>query len=139
MQIFYAGLLDTLDEKAQTVIFANVEDILLANTAFLSDLEERQRETRLYVDRVGDVVRSHMGDMGVYTVSVGLVLVQRAPGRDWPGTEERWGSKQAGEEGMVLQAEKSGVLGEAEQAKLEWQTSGAWIRCRAIADDRPTA
>lgn len=69
MQIFYAALLDTLDEKAQTVIFANVEDILLANTAFLSDLEERQRETRLYVDRVGDVVRAHMADMGVYTVS----------------------------------------------------------------------
>lgn len=69
VQVFYASLLDTLDEKAQTVIFANVEDILLANTAFLSDLEERQRETRLYVDRVGDVVREHMGNMDVYTVS----------------------------------------------------------------------
>jgi len=69
VQVFYASLLDTLDEKAQTVIFANVEDILLANTAFFSDLEERQRETRLYVDRVGDVVREHMGNMDVYTVS----------------------------------------------------------------------
>ena len=74
MQIFYASLLDTLDEKAQTVIFANVEDILLANTAFLSDLEERQRETRLYVDRVGDVVRGHMGNMGVYTVSTNFAV-----------------------------------------------------------------
>ena len=86
MQIFYASLLDTLDEKAQTVIFANVEDILLANTAFLSDLEERQRETRLYVDRVGDVVRGHMGNMGVYTVSTnfpsGTSHIAQSPGFD---------------------------------------------------------
>ena len=69
VQDFYASLLDILDEKAQTVIFANVEDILMANIAFLSDLEERQRVSRLYVDTVGDIVRGHMGNMDVYTVS----------------------------------------------------------------------
>ncbi len=31
-QVFYRGLLPHLDEKAATVIFANVEDILLTNT-----------------------------------------------------------------------------------------------------------
>jgi hypothetical protein len=67
VQRFYAALLETLDDKAQTVIFANIEDILLANTSFLSDLEERQRESRLWVDRVGDVIETHMSEMDVYT------------------------------------------------------------------------
>ena len=32
LQVFYSGLLPILDLKAVTVIFANVEDILLTNT-----------------------------------------------------------------------------------------------------------
>lgn len=69
-----------------TVIFANVEDILLSNTvrislicffsmlmkwswkAFLSSLEERQKECRLYIDRIGDILKVHMSSMGVYMV-----------------------------------------------------------------------
>lgn len=68
MQVFYASLLNLLDEKAQTVIFANVEDMLLANTSFLSSLEQRQKACRLYVDTVGDLLEDHMREMGVYTV-----------------------------------------------------------------------
>lgn len=48
------------------MVFGNVEDILLVNTAFLSDLEERQKEQRLYVDTVGDILSAHIPNMDGY-------------------------------------------------------------------------
>ncbi|KAI1790449.1 Dbl homology domain-containing protein [Ganoderma leucocontextum] len=63
---FYANVFSILDQKARTVVFANVEDILLMNTTFLSSLEERQKECRLYVDRIGDILLTYMGNIGVY-------------------------------------------------------------------------
>ncbi|CAE6423462.1 unnamed protein product, partial [Rhizoctonia solani] len=65
-QKFYASMVPLLDEKSATVIFANVEDILLCNTTFLSSLEERQKECRLYIDHIGDILAAHMGGMAVY-------------------------------------------------------------------------
>ncbi|KAI0689841.1 hypothetical protein BC835DRAFT_1407733 [Cytidiella melzeri] len=64
--IFYAKLMPMLDEKATKVIFANVEDLLLINTTFLSTLEERQRESRLYIDSIGDILKLNISNMGVY-------------------------------------------------------------------------
>lgn len=64
--VFYASTISLLDEKAIKVVFANVEDLLLTNTAFLSQLEERQKECRLYIDNIGDLLEKHIGDMGVY-------------------------------------------------------------------------
>ncbi|OBZ75962.1 Actin cytoskeleton-regulatory complex protein pan1 [Grifola frondosa] len=61
---FYANVLSILDQKAVTVIFANVEDILLMNTTFLSSLEQRQKECRLYIDKIGDVLKANMSNMG---------------------------------------------------------------------------
>ncbi|KAK8861200.1 hypothetical protein IAR55_002019 [Kwoniella newhampshirensis] len=66
VEVFYASLLHLLDEKALTVIFANIEDILLFNTSFLSSLEERQKACRLYIDRIGDVLEEHLREAGVY-------------------------------------------------------------------------
>ncbi|KAH9842454.1 uncharacterized protein C8Q71DRAFT_732931 [Rhodofomes roseus] len=63
---FYANLMSVLEDKAVKVIFANVEDILLINTTFLSVLEERQKECRLYIDQIGDLLRRNMSEMGVY-------------------------------------------------------------------------
>ncbi|KAG8678190.1 hypothetical protein FRC09_020045, partial [Ceratobasidium sp. 395] len=63
---FYASMVPLLDEKSTTVIFANVEDILLCNTTFLSSLEERQKDCRLYVDQIGDILDAHMSGMTVY-------------------------------------------------------------------------
>ncbi|KAL6308638.1 hypothetical protein BKA93DRAFT_822360 [Sparassis latifolia] len=60
VEVFYANLLPLLDEKAITVIFANIEDILLTNTTFFSSLEERQKECRLYVDRISDILKDGM-------------------------------------------------------------------------------
>jgi actin cytoskeleton-regulatory complex protein PAN1 len=36
MKVFYTSLMPILDQKANTVIFANVEDILLTNTVSFS-------------------------------------------------------------------------------------------------------
>lgn len=33
---------------------------------FLSDLEERQRESRLYVDSIGDIVARHIDGLDIY-------------------------------------------------------------------------
>ncbi|KAI0373139.1 hypothetical protein BV20DRAFT_1042030 [Pilatotrama ljubarskyi] len=63
---FYANVYSLLDEKARTVIFANVEDILLMNTTFLSSLEERQKECRLYIDKIGDILKTSMAHLSVY-------------------------------------------------------------------------
>ncbi|GJN92753.1 hypothetical protein Rhopal_005791-T1 [Rhodotorula paludigena] len=60
IEVFLNALQPVLPEKALRVIFANIDDILLFNTVFLSQLEERQRESRLYISTIGDVVKEHM-------------------------------------------------------------------------------
>jgi hypothetical protein len=62
-------MLDILDDKALTVIFANIEDLLLTATSFLSELEQRQKSCRLYIDVIGDILEEHIGRMGGYMVS----------------------------------------------------------------------
>ena len=80
-------MLPLLSSKEVTVIFANIEDILLTNTVssfrsyvchyklrffcfetFLSVLEERQKECRLYMDQIGDILLDHIPNMAVYMV-----------------------------------------------------------------------
>ncbi|BGO93264.1 hypothetical protein NBRC10512_000083 [Rhodotorula toruloides] len=64
IEVFLNALQPVLPEKAQQIIFANIEDIVLFNTVFLSELEERQRESRLYINTIGDVVKEHMKGLG---------------------------------------------------------------------------
>jgi hypothetical protein len=59
-----------LGHKTISIIFANVEDILLTNTTFLSSLEERQRSCRLYIDTIGDILDKDMINMINYKVSL---------------------------------------------------------------------
>ncbi|KAL5528859.1 hypothetical protein ACEPAG_4833 [Sanghuangporus baumii] len=66
VEVFYSSMVSMLSEKETTVVFANIEDLLLVNTTFLSSLEERQKECRLYIDRIGDLLALHMGSMSVY-------------------------------------------------------------------------
>lgn len=61
-------MLRLLGLKTISVIFANVEDILLTNTTFLSSLEERQRSCRLYIDTIGDILDKDMINMMNYKV-----------------------------------------------------------------------
>lgn len=67
VEVFFNSMQQTqlLSEKASTVIFANVEDVLLAAVSLLSDLEERQRDNRLYIDHIGDILAKHMPGMQV--------------------------------------------------------------------------
>lgn len=38
--------------------------------AFVSSLEDRQKECRLYIDKIGDILLTHMPNMGVYMVFI---------------------------------------------------------------------
>lgn len=53
-------------DKAASVIFGNIEDILLLDTTLLSDLEARQKDQRLYIDSIGDILMSHLPEMYIY-------------------------------------------------------------------------
>ncbi|GAA6030396.1 hypothetical protein JCM8097_009087 [Rhodosporidiobolus ruineniae] len=64
IEVFLNALQPTLPEKALKVIFANIDEILLFDTIFLSELEERQRQSRLYINTIGDIVKEHMKGVG---------------------------------------------------------------------------
>lgn len=95
LQIFYAPLLKMLTEKELDGVFANIEEILLCNTVrnciaslirlswcsfplqtFLSSLEDRQKESRLYIDTVADLIVSHAPNFEIYAVC----LIRPFPG-----------------------------------------------------------
>lgn len=68
VEVFYNNIQERnlLEDKARTVIFGNIEDVLLTAVSFLSDLEERQRSSRMYIDHVGDVISDHLPRMRAY-------------------------------------------------------------------------
>jgi hypothetical protein len=41
-------------------VFSNIDDLLICNTALLSDMENRQNEKANVVDRIGDVFLKHV-------------------------------------------------------------------------------
>ena len=65
-------MLQLLEPKAIMVVFANIEDLLLTNTTFLSSLEERQRSCRLYIDNIGDILDKHLTNMTSYKARLPL-------------------------------------------------------------------
>jgi hypothetical protein len=75
-------MLRLLGPKTISIIFANVEDILLTNTTFLSSLEERQRSCRLYIDTIGDILSKDLVNMINYKV--------RLPFRSFRIYQLRW-------------------------------------------------
>ncbi|TDL18518.1 hypothetical protein BD410DRAFT_497704 [Rickenella mellea] len=66
VEVYYSSMLSLLDRKEITVVFANIEELLLTNTAFLSELEELQKQCRLYIDTIGELLSTHMRNMDVY-------------------------------------------------------------------------
>ena len=44
--------------------------------AFVSSLEERQKDCRLYIDRIGDILLTHIPSMAVYTVRPNGSLIE---------------------------------------------------------------
>jgi hypothetical protein len=66
IEVFFEAVRPALTAKAAAIIFANVEDILLFNTIFLSELEDRQRRSQLYIDHIGDIIKTHVKGLDVY-------------------------------------------------------------------------
>ncbi|KAF8652812.1 hypothetical protein AX16_004163 [Volvariella volvacea WC 439] len=68
VEVFFSSMLPMMTEKECIVIFANIEELLVVNTAFLSALQGRQKECRLYIDQIGDILDEHMREMEAYNI-----------------------------------------------------------------------
>jgi hypothetical protein len=66
IEVFYGPLQSILSPNDLNIIFANVEDILLCNTAILSDLEQRQKDDKLLISNVGDILLNHLDNLKCY-------------------------------------------------------------------------
>ncbi|MBW0492521.1 hypothetical protein O181_032236 [Austropuccinia psidii MF-1] len=66
IQIFYSQLLPIIGIKAALVIFANIEEIMLFGTTFLSALEERQQQCQFHVQSIGDVISNYITGIDIY-------------------------------------------------------------------------
>ncbi|KAL0078645.1 hypothetical protein J3Q64DRAFT_1664753 [Phycomyces blakesleeanus] len=65
--VFYADSGKYLTQEEQDVVFSNIDDLLLCNTALFSDLETRQREGGGVVGNVGDVFLKHAESLKCYS------------------------------------------------------------------------
>ncbi|KAG0143956.1 hypothetical protein CROQUDRAFT_48072 [Cronartium quercuum f. sp. fusiforme G11] len=65
-EVFHQRLAPVLGTRASTVIFANIEEIMMFGVTFLSALEERQTEDKLLVGSIGDVICDHIQGLDVY-------------------------------------------------------------------------
>ncbi|CAO3592901.1 unnamed protein product [Absidia cylindrospora] len=67
VNIFYTDSGKYLRPNEQDVVFSNIDDLLLCNTAFYSDLETRQRECANVVDCIGDIFLQHAESLKCYS------------------------------------------------------------------------
>jgi hypothetical protein len=65
-QVFYRTLEPMIGVRAATIVFANIEEIMLFGTTFLSALERRQVESGSLVQAVGDIVLDYMQGVDVF-------------------------------------------------------------------------
>jgi hypothetical protein len=49
-----------LTQDERDVVFSNIDDLLMCNTALLSDMESRQRDSAQVVDKIGDMFLGHV-------------------------------------------------------------------------------
>lgn len=66
VDVFFNSMQPLLQSKAATVIFGNIEEVLLAAVSLLSDLEARQRNAQMFITQIGDILENHMKQMSVY-------------------------------------------------------------------------
>ena len=99
---------------------------------FLSSLEERQKECRLYVDKIGDILKNNMANLSVYMVCVLVIsLVIRAQSRPCAGLLRE---PSHGHQGVAVPASvKSGAFG------LSPGSSSNTHDCRAVLICHPSA
>ncbi|CAG8576933.1 3066_t:CDS:10, partial [Cetraspora pellucida] len=74
IELFYGPLQNFLSDQELSTLFCNIQDILLCNTAILSDLEQRQEEDAYFVSKVGDILLKHSKDLTLYTKYCGNQL-----------------------------------------------------------------
>ncbi|KAI8146299.1 hypothetical protein BJV82DRAFT_412188 [Fennellomyces sp. T-0311] len=67
INVFYADSSKYLTRDEQDVVFSNIDDLLLCNTALLSDLESRQHEGAGVVSNIGDVFLKHAENLTCYS------------------------------------------------------------------------
>lgn len=58
--MFYTDFGKYLTQDERDVVFSNIDDLLICNTALLSDMETRQREEANIVGKIGDIFLKHV-------------------------------------------------------------------------------
>ncbi|TIA91127.1 hypothetical protein E3P99_01232 [Wallemia hederae] len=66
VEVFLANMIPEVDAGLVEIIFSNIEDLLLLNATFVSDLESRQRNDRMYISQIGDLLDKHLGSLDIY-------------------------------------------------------------------------
>ena len=61
-KVFYTESGKYLSQDERDVVFSNIDDLLICNTALLSDMETRQREQANVIDKIGDIFLQHVRD-----------------------------------------------------------------------------
>ncbi|KAL9542210.1 hypothetical protein MBANPS3_008720 [Mucor bainieri] len=67
INVFYTDSGKYLSQDERDVVFSNIDDLLICNTALLSDMETRQREQANVVDKIGDVFLKHADSLQCYS------------------------------------------------------------------------
>ncbi|KAI8890231.1 hypothetical protein K501DRAFT_206841 [Backusella circina FSU 941] len=67
INIFYTDSGKYLTQDERDVVFSNIDDLLMCNTALLSDMEGRQRDGAQVVDKIGDVFLGHADSLQCYS------------------------------------------------------------------------
>ncbi|KAG0745074.1 hypothetical protein G6F23_004691 [Rhizopus arrhizus] len=67
VNVFYTDSGKYLTQDERDVVFSNIDDLLICNTALLSDMETRQREQANVVDKIGDIFLKHANSLKCYS------------------------------------------------------------------------
>ncbi|GBC07922.1 hypothetical protein RclHR1_00780002 [Rhizophagus clarus] len=74
VEVYYGPLQCILSQNELDIIFSNIEDILLCSTTILSDLEQRQKDDKLFVNNIGDIILKLSDNLGCYEIYCGEQL-----------------------------------------------------------------
>ena len=66
VELFYAPLQNLLASTELTIIFGNIEQLLLVNSQLLSSLEAAQCAQKFMIDKIGDVFSQHLESLNCY-------------------------------------------------------------------------
>ncbi|KAI8338784.1 hypothetical protein EDC96DRAFT_611240 [Choanephora cucurbitarum] len=67
VNVFYTESGKYLSQDERDVVFSNIDDLLICNTALLSDMETRQREQANVIDKIGDIFLQHANGLKCYS------------------------------------------------------------------------